>query len=46
MIIGTDYPFNFHERAPLAAIEAAGFDEATRELLLRTNARRFLGIDQ
>ena len=46
MLIGTDYPFNFHERAPVDAIDAAGFDEATRELLSRTNARRFLGIGQ
>lgn len=44
MMIGTDYPFNFHEHAPLAAIEQAGFDDATRELLLRSNAQRFLGI--
>ena len=46
MIIGTDYPFNFHERDPLAAIEAAGFDQATRELMVRGNARRFLGAVQ
>ena len=44
MIIGTDYPFNFHERDPVAAIEAAGFDAAARELLLRGNAQRFLGV--
>ncbi len=44
MIIGTDYPFNFHERDPVGAIEAAGFDAATRELLLRGNAQRFLGV--
>ena len=44
MMIGTDYPFNFHERDPVAAIEAAGFDAATRELLLRGNAHRFLGV--
>jgi aminocarboxymuconate-semialdehyde decarboxylase len=44
MMIGTDYPFNFHEHAPLAAIAQAGVDDATRELLLRANAQRFLGI--
>jgi aminocarboxymuconate-semialdehyde decarboxylase len=44
MMIGTDYPFNFHEHAPLAAIARAGVDDATRELLLRANAQRFLGI--
>jgi aminocarboxymuconate-semialdehyde decarboxylase len=44
MMIGTDYPFNFHEHAPLAAIALAGVDDATRDLLLRANAQRFLGI--
>ena len=46
LVVGTDYPFNFHERAPVAAVEAAGFGEATRELLLRGNAQRFLGVTQ
>ncbi len=45
LMLGTDYPFNFHERAPVAAVDAAGFDEATRQLLVQGNARRFLGID-
>jgi aminocarboxymuconate-semialdehyde decarboxylase len=44
MMIGTDFPFNFHEHAPLAAIDQAGFDDATSQLLLRTNAARFLGV--
>ena len=44
MIIGTDYPFNFHEHAPGAAIGQTGLDEATCNLLLRTNAARFLGV--
>ncbi|MFC5498558.1 amidohydrolase family protein [Caenimonas terrae] len=46
MLIGTDYPFNFHEHAPVEAIEAAGFDAATCELLVRANAERFLGLQQ
>jgi aminocarboxymuconate-semialdehyde decarboxylase len=46
MLIGTDYPFNFCETAPVDAIEAAGFDETTRELMIRSNAQRFLGIRQ
>jgi aminocarboxymuconate-semialdehyde decarboxylase len=46
MMIGTDYPFNFHESAPLAAIARAAVDDATRELLMRANAQRFLGIAQ
>ena len=43
LMIGTDYPFNFHDHTPVASIDAAGFDEPTRELLLQGNARRFLG---
>ena len=43
LMIGTDYPFNFHDHTPAASIDAAGFDEPTRELLLQGNARRFLG---
>ena len=30
LMLGTDYPFNFHDRTPVARIEAAGFDDATR----------------
>jgi catechol 2,3-dioxygenase-like lactoylglutathione lyase family enzyme len=26
LLIGTDYPFNFHDRTPVERIEAAGFD--------------------
>lgn len=44
LLIGTDYPFNFHDSRPVEAIEAAGFDAATRELLVRGNAQRFLGV--
>jgi aminocarboxymuconate-semialdehyde decarboxylase len=44
LMIGTDYPFNFHERQPVAAIDAAGFDSATRHRLLRANAQRFLHL--
>jgi aminocarboxymuconate-semialdehyde decarboxylase len=44
LLIGTDYPFNFHESRPVERIDAAGFDAATRNLLVRGNARRFLGI--
>ena len=42
LMVGTDYPFNFHERAPLAQIEAAGFDDAVAAQLTEGNARRFL----
>jgi aminocarboxymuconate-semialdehyde decarboxylase len=44
LMLGTDYPFNFHDRTPVARLDAAGFDEATRQMLLQGNARRFLGI--
>jgi aminocarboxymuconate-semialdehyde decarboxylase len=43
LMVGTDYPFNFHDHHPVASIDAAGFDEQTRRLLLQANARRFLG---
>ncbi len=43
LMMGTDYPFNFHDHQPVGSIDAAGFDEQTRRLLLEGNARRFLG---
>ena len=43
LLIGTDYPFNFHDRTPVESIEAAGFDDATTMNLVRHNAERFLG---
>ncbi|WP_218510712.1 amidohydrolase family protein [Variovorax sp. dw_308] len=42
LMVGTDYPFNFHERAPLARIEAAGLGADAAALLTDGNARRFL----
>lgn len=45
LMVGTDYPFNFHESAPLDRLEAAGFDEATLVPLAQGNARRFLGME-
>jgi len=44
LMLGSDYPFNFHERRPAARVEAGGFDEATAQALLHGNARRFLGL--
>lgn len=44
LLVGTDYPFNFHDRTPVERIEAAGFDDATRALLVHRNAERFLGL--
>jgi aminocarboxymuconate-semialdehyde decarboxylase len=43
LMIGTDYPFGFHDHAPIASIQAAGFDAVTNKLLMASNARRFLG---
>jgi aminocarboxymuconate-semialdehyde decarboxylase len=44
LMIGTDYPFNFHDKTPVASIDADAFDGATRDLLLFQNARRFLAL--
>ena len=43
LMLGTDYPFNFHEPRPLARLDDAGLDAATRDALAFGNARRFLG---
>lgn len=45
LMVGTDHPFNFHDRAPVERIEGAGFDEATTALLVHRNAEGFLGLD-
>ena len=45
LMVGTDYPFNFHEHEPVARIEQAGFDAVAADQLLQANARRFLGLD-
>ena len=42
LLVGTDYPFNFHDRTPVQRIEAAGFDAETTALLVHRNAERFL----
>jgi len=44
LMLGSDYPFNFHERRPAGRVEACGFDEPTTNALLQGNARRFLGL--
>jgi aminocarboxymuconate-semialdehyde decarboxylase len=44
LLVGTDYPFNFHDRTPVRRIADAGFDEATVAMLTHRNAERFLGI--
>ena len=42
LMLGTDYPFNFHESAPLAALDAAGLGADPAAQLTDGNARRFL----
>lgn len=46
LLIGTDYPFNFHERNPVARIEEAGFDADATARLTHRNAERFLGLNK
>ena len=43
LMVGTDYPFNFHDSTPVNSIESAGFDADTVQMLLQSNAERFLG---
>jgi aminocarboxymuconate-semialdehyde decarboxylase len=43
LMLGTDHPFNFHEPRPLARLDEAGLDAATRAALAFGNAQRFLG---
>lgn len=42
LMVGTDYPFNFHDHTPVQRIEAAGFDDAVTARLVQHNAEHFL----
>ncbi|WP_420226444.1 amidohydrolase family protein [Pigmentiphaga litoralis] len=42
LMLGTDYPFNFHDRTPLDRLARAGLDTTTAEQMTAGNARRFL----
>jgi aminocarboxymuconate-semialdehyde decarboxylase len=44
LMIGTDYPFNFHEPRPVQRIAQAGFDAGVVQQLVQTNGLRFLGL--
>lgn len=44
LMLGSDYPFNFHERRPVQQVEACGFAPDVAEALVRGNALRFLGL--
>ncbi|MGV8939262.1 MAG: amidohydrolase family protein [Allorhizobium sp.] len=46
IFIGTDYPFNFHEKAPLARIEAAFPGAAVVPKLQFANAATFLNLNE
>ena len=43
LMLGTDYPFNFHEPRPVQRLVDAGLDAGTVQALTAGNARRFLG---
>jgi aminocarboxymuconate-semialdehyde decarboxylase len=45
LMIGTDYPFAFHDARPVASIAEAVSDAQVRERLVTHNAARFLGIE-
>jgi aminocarboxymuconate-semialdehyde decarboxylase len=44
LMLGSDYPFNFHDRQPLDRLAQAGLDETTQRALAFENASRFLGL--
>ncbi|MBX5226238.1 amidohydrolase [Rhizobium sp. NLR9b] len=46
VLLGTDYPFDFQEKEPVARIEEAFADASLRERLTFANARAFLGLDE
>ena len=46
VMLGTDYPFNFHDHTPVQRVHAAFADAAVRDRLLFENARVFLGAQR
>jgi aminocarboxymuconate-semialdehyde decarboxylase len=44
LMLGSDYPFNFCEPAPVDRVQAAGFDSSVAAQLIHGNAEAFLGI--
>lgn len=46
VMLGTDYPFNFREKKPIARIEETFADAALRERLTFRNALAFLALDE
>jgi aminocarboxymuconate-semialdehyde decarboxylase len=45
LMIGTDYPFNFHDKRPVDRIKEAGFDAHVIDQLTSSNAKKFLAIE-
>jgi aminocarboxymuconate-semialdehyde decarboxylase len=46
IMLGTDYPFGFHERNPIPRVKDAFADESIREKLISSNARRYLDLPE
>lgn len=46
VLLGTDYPFNFCEKNPVARIEEAFAESGLRDRLTFANARTFLALDE
>ncbi|WP_439590266.1 amidohydrolase family protein [Hydrogenophaga sp.] len=44
VMVGTDYPFTIMDSEPAQRVESIELDEAVREALRHTNARRWLGL--
>lgn len=44
IMLGTDYPFAFHDSRPVTRAASAITDDTTRHLVISGNARRFLGL--
>jgi aminocarboxymuconate-semialdehyde decarboxylase len=44
LLLGSDYPFNFHERKPAARLAECGLAGSDRQALLHGNAERFLAL--
>jgi len=43
LLVGTDYPFEIHDRDPLGSLAAAGLPAEVEALITRDNPARFLG---
>ncbi len=46
LLIGTDYPFNFHDPTPVSRLIDAGLEAAEIDQIVHSNAETFLGLAQ